>query len=226
MQLFSWSNTLFICMRIFFGPIISLFLLASNCSAQTYLEPILGSRIGLNNAAYKFFQLNIGAQYTMRKSKYYEIILQAMLSMPIAKNGLDQAYTLNPALPLSINVMKTIKPYTFSISLGHRIILAGAKRTNQFAILLYAGLVNENMAVNYDNDKENYIILNPDKSQKRLSLFINAGLEFIHQLPKGKIFWQVTISTPPFGGSIKYPATFGYITPLCLNIGYSIPLRK
>lgn len=213
-------------MKFFPISIICLVLSASDCSAQIYLEPILGGRVALGNTAYNFFQVNIGAQYTVSKSRYYEIILQAMLSMPIATKGTNQAYTLNPALPLSTDVVKTIKPYTFSFSLGHRIILAGAESPNQFALLLYSGLVNENIVVSYAYDKENYIILNPDKSQERISLFISAGLEYMHQLPKGRIFGQVTVATPPFGGSIKYPATFTYISPLNLNIGYSIPLEK
>ncbi len=213
-------------MKYFSLTIIALVLLVCACAAQSYIEPIIGSRFALNNKAYKFLQVNIGAQYSFRKSKNYDILLQGLISWPIAKSSTVKAYTSNPSLPVDASVEKTTKPYTFSFALGHRVTLFGGEQNNYLALLIYTGVVYEQMLVSYAYDKQNYIILNPDKTQNRANIFASGGFEYLHKLPKGRLFAQLVIASPPFGGSIKYPSTFGFITALSVNVGYAIPLTK
>ncbi len=206
--------------------ILTLITISSTGSTQSYIEPIVGSRFALNNKTYKFFQINIGAQYSVRKNRNYDILLQSIISWPIAKSSTVQAYTTNPLLPVSVNIDKAIKPYTLSFALGHRLTLFGGEQNNYLALLIYTGVVYEQILVSYAYDKQNYIILNPDKTQNRASIFASGGFEYLHKLSKGRLFAHLVIASPPFGGSIKYPSTFGFITALSLNVGYAIPLTK
>ena len=213
-------------MKYFTLVIIYVVLVYSDCAAQSYIEPILGSRFALNNKVNKFLQLSFGTQYSFRKKRNYDILLQCMISWPISKSSTVQAYSTNPSLPEKVLVDKTVKPYTLTFALGHRLTILGGDKKDNLAFLIYTGLVFEKITVNYAYDKSNYVVLNPDKTLIRASIFVSGGLEYQHKLPKGKIFGQILIASPPFGGSIRYPSTFNFITALSINLGYAIPLKK
>lgn len=196
--------------------------------AQLYMEPIVGGQISLNNRDKKFFQVNAGVQLAIHKDRFYEMLIRAMASLPISSTGdAAKAYTANPSLPISADVSTSIKPYTYSLALGHRFTInSGKTQKNNVFLVIYTGFVDESIAVHYNYDKSNYTILNPQISIERLSVFASAGFEYIKQLANGRLFANILIATPPIGKKTSNLSNFTFIVPLSVNVGYSIPLSK
>lgn len=204
--------------------IISLILLGACCKAQVYLEPFIGYQTDLNSNDFK--QVNTGLQCSFKKSKGYEFVLQIQESWAIPFIAADSSFTPNPALPVYASAKKTIRPKASSFSVGHRFVVAGKKTANIFSILFNTGITYQNIKVSYQYDKSNYTILNPDKTQSRLGLYISGGSEYMRLLTNGRIFFQLNVATPPFGKKIKYPSSFYFMAPLAINIGYAVAIKN
>ncbi len=195
-----------------------------NCDAQFYVEPILGYQIDLNKNS-KLKQLNTAINICWKARPKYELILQVQRSWPSSYKSSDASYTTNPALPLYAAANKNISPSALSLLIGHRIKLAGRSSNNSLFVNLSAGVSHQQIKVNYSYDKNNYTILNPDKSVNETGLCVSGGIEYMRTLKTGRVFTQLL-----FGGFIheetNYPNSFYFLVPVSLNVGYSIPISK
>ena len=200
-------------------------LFATQAFAQFYIEPLVGYQVDLNNER-KFKQFNTGIQLAWKAHPVYEWVFKIQRSWPVSYNSNDSSFSANPALPLYSAAKKTIAPSTWSFAPGMRLKLAGKNSKNILFAIGYIGMAYQKIEVNYHYDKGNYIILNPDQTQERFRAFFSGGFEYMHLLEKGRLFLQVSASTPPFGVSISYPSSFGFMAPLSINAGYSILLSK
>ena len=203
---------------------ISLYLFTIACKAQLYIEPVAGFQYDINNHN-KFKQINTAIQLSFRKNRHYEFILLLQKTWPLKNLSGDSSFSTNPALPLYSNAEKTIRVSSYSLAAGHRITITGGKTNNIFSVILYAGLNVQRFAVAYKYDKNNYTILNPDKTLTAEGLFISGGFEYMRKLKKGRFFTQLIIASPPTA-KLKYPASFNIMAPIYLNAGYSILIKK
>ena len=228
MQLFTLLYSLSVFMKIIFLLAITFLFGNTIGHAQLYIEPIVGGQISLNNTDKNFFQVNVGLQLAIHKDRFYEMLIRAMAGLPVSSTiDAAKAYTANPSLPISADVSTSIKPYTYSFALGHRITINSRKtQKNNVFLIIFTGFVNERIAVHYAYDKSNYTILNPQISLGRVSVFASAGLEYMKQLANGRLFANILIATPPIGKKTSNLSTFTFIIPLSVNVGYSIPLSK
>ena len=197
---------------------------AFNCIAQFYIEPVIGYQIDMNNS--RFIQINSAIQFAFKRSKRYEFILLVQRSWPLSHVSSDSSFTANPSLPLYAAAQKTILPGAFSFSAGHRFVVAGKNSVNKLSLLINTGLTAQKIKVSYGYDKNNYTILNPDKTQNRLSVFVSGGVEYMRLLKSGRLFFQINVSSPPAGKSFKYPSSFQLMAPINFSAGYSIPIKK
>ncbi|MEO6000598.1 MAG: hypothetical protein ABIN89_27365 [Chitinophagaceae bacterium] len=204
---------------------LSVFVFAGNGNAQLYLEPVIGFQTDLINSSH-FNQLNSAIQVGLKKSKYYELIFQLQINWPISIYSHDSSFSQNPAVPLFANAKKTMQPFALSIAAGNRTPMLGRNTNNIISLIAYGGVAYQKIIVTYQYDKSNYIILNPDKSQKRIGVFLSCGVEYMRLLKNGRAFIQVIIATPPVGKEMNYPSSFSFIAPLSLNAGYSIPIKR
>jgi hypothetical protein len=203
--------------------IIALNFFAAYCVAQIYIEPVIGYQIDLNNKK-RLNQINSAIQFSWKVSKYYGLVFQLQKGWPLPYVSSDSSFSTNPALPVYASAKKTIRPSVTSFAIGQRITVIGKNSVNIFSFIAYTGLTAQKIGVSYAYDKNNYTILNPDKTQKRVSVFLSAGAEYMHLLKNGRFFTQLIFSTPPIGKKIKYPSSFKFLAPLSFNAGYSIPL--
>jgi len=203
--------------------LLILFIAAKPVAAQVFIEPFAGYQLDLNNQA-KNRLFNSGIQLALKKKKY-EFLVQLQYSWTQHSGRYtDSSFTINPALPLYSPAIKMVKPSIFTFGIGNRIKLAGKKTNNSLFAKLYAGLMYQKVTFNYQYDKNNYTILNPDQTKDETGLFVSAGVEYVRQLPFGRIFFDVNFSTPPAGKLIL--SAFKFVSPLSFNIGYSIQLSK
>jgi hypothetical protein len=193
--------------------------------AQKYAAPYLGYQADLNNDA-RFKQMNMGCQFSFGQKSGNELNIQLQYALPFAYTSNDSSFTANPSLPVYSSAKKTIKPGTASFALGGLIKLAGKNSANHFYVILSGGLAHQHIAVNYSLDKTNYTVLNPDKTQDLLGIFLSGGIEYARQLAKGRVVFQILSSTPLLMRKISYPSSFKTLAPLAFNTGYSIPLKK
>lgn len=200
-------------------------LFADYCKAQIYIEPVVGYQIDLNSTK-RFQQINTAVQCSFKQSKGYEFILQLQKSWSLQFVSNDSSFTPNPALPVYANAKKTIRPLASLLALGNRITVAGKNSNNIFSVVLYTGLMSQKIAVSYQYDKNNYTILNPDKTQLRVGIFISGGIEYMRLIKTDRVFFQLNVATPPYGKKINYPSSFGFMAPLSFNAGYSILIKK
>ena len=199
------------------------FFIVSKSNGQFFIEPIAGFQHDLNNK--NFNLINTGVQFSFKKSRQYELIVLLHKSWGLPVKSVDAAYSANPAIPLMMNAAKIIKPAAVSIAIGHRITLAGKKSAHKLSALLFTGILFQRISVNYQYDKENYTILNPDRTLNRSGIYIAGGVEYMRQLKNARAFVQVIITTPPSGKESGYPASFKAMATLGINAGYSIPLK-
>jgi hypothetical protein len=199
-------------------------LFVCNCDAQFYIEPILGYQKDLNKNS-KLKQLNTAINICWKVGPKYELILQVQRSWPSSYKSTDPAYTTNPALPVYAAANKSISPSALSLLIGHRIKLAGRSGNNSLFVNLSAGVSDQQIKVDYSYDKNNYTILNPDKTVKETGLYLSGGIEYMRNLKTGRIITQLL-----FGGfiheEINYPNSFYFLVPFSFNVGYSIPIFK
>lgn len=119
-----------------------------------------------------------------------------------------------------------MRPSALSFTMGHRFTVIGKNAANVFLVIVYAGFTAQKIAVSYNYDKNNYTILNPDQTQKRISSVISGGVEYMRLLKNGRLFAQLIAASEPVGKKIKSPSTFDFMAPLSFNVGYSIPLKN
>lgn len=204
--------------------LLTIFILAgSNAKAQWYIEPIAGYQVDINNHVH-FKGLKTVVNFCNTISRRYQIIFQLQKNWPLAYYSSDTAFTTNTGLPLTQMAAKTISPVSFSFGLGQRFKIAG-NGSNFLFVSLYTGLQSQQVKVAYDYDKNNYIILNPDKTATRSGLYIGCGASYIRQLGKQRLLVQLEYSFL-LQSKIYYPGTFNYVTPLSVELGYAIPIVK
>ena len=195
-----------------------------NCDGQFYVEPIVGYQHDLNKGS-KLKQINSALNISWKVGRTLEVILQVQRSWPIAYKSSDAAFTTNPTLPVSAAANKRISPSALSLLAGQRTKIVGRATNNSLFFICYVGVSNQKIKVDYSYDKNNYTILNPDKSVNETGLYLSGGLEYMRNLKFGRIFTQLLA-----GGfiheDINYPNSFKFLVPFSFNAGYSIPIFK
>lgn len=195
-----------------------------NCDAQFYVEPIVGFQKDLNKES-KLKQINSALNISWKVGRTLELILQVQRSWPIAYKSANASYTTNPALPVYAAANKSISPSALSLLVGQRLKLAGRATSNSLFFTCYLGVSNQKIKVDYSYDKNNYTILNPDKSVNETGFYASGGIEYMRNLKTGRIFTQLLV-----GGfvheNINYPNSFNFLVPFSFNVGYSIPIFK
>ncbi len=156
-------------------------LLTFTAYSQTYVEPFLGYRANkstqVNNNPYVILQqIYTGIQLSKLKRHNYEYAFQLSIGIPIAKMGSDSSFTLNTNLPIYATANKTIKAYAVSAYFIQKYKLIDFKSNDDINLLLNTGLVFRQIKVAYNNDKNNYIILNPDKTKTVFGASLGFGL--------------------------------------------------
>lgn len=189
---------------------------------QFYVEPLAGIQKDMNNSSYSFFNSGLRATYKIRR---YEMVLQFQKSWPYSWYGTDPSFTLDTLLPVYSLAGKQIKLSSFSFAFGNRFKVIGNNQGSCLFISFYTGVMFQKASVIYSFDKNHYTILNPDQSQDLAGLFASGGLEYMWQFKKGRIFAELNFSTPP-AGNWAYPASFGVVSPLSFNVGYSFKISK
>jgi hypothetical protein len=205
--------------------LITVTLFTGRSTAQVCIEPVIGYQIDLNNKK-GFKQINSAIQFHCKVTKYYGLVFQLQKGWPVSAVSRDSSFTANPALPVYVNARKTIRPAALSFAIGHRIIVAGKKKADNFSVIFYTGVTSQKIDVSYAYDRNNYTILNPDLTQKRVSIFFSGGIEYIRLIKNARLFAQLVFATEPIGRNIKYPSSFQFMAPLSFNAGYSIPSNK
>lgn len=192
--------------------------------AQIFVEPVIGCQVDVNNKP-GMKQWNTGLQFAFVKNKSeFLIILQK--SHPVSSASFDSSFTTNLALPLYNPVQKQISPSSFSFALSWRKPIIGSREKQHLSLLTSAGISRQKISVAYNYDKNNYTILNPDKTLKATGLILAIGTEYMLPVKTGRFFLQIIITSPPLGIEINYPSSFRYIAPLSFNAGYSIEIKK
>jgi hypothetical protein len=199
-------------------------LLYKTTVSQMYIEPIVGFQNDVNNH-FHFSQINTAVQFSYKFKRNYELSFQLQRSWPLSYHTADSSFTLTPSLPLYAPAQKTIKASNQSIAIINRFNVLGRKPKSTLNILAGVGVTRQDILVNYQYDKNNYTILNPDETQKPSGLFLSGGLEYLRDLKYGRIFAQIIIATQPSSKKINYPSSFVYMAPLCLNAGYSFSIK-
>lgn len=204
---------------------LSIILFTKLTKAQIYLEPIVGYQNGLNNSGH-FSQINSAIQFSFipSRKKGSPFSLQFQKSWPLAYHAVDSSFSLNPSLPLYSPAKKTIKASNYSFSVSKHFKIYGNQPTGTFNIVLGVGVTHQHILVEYDYDKSNYTVLNPDQTQDITNYFLSGGVEYIKTLKVGRVFAQINFSTR--GGKNSYPTSFGFMAPITLNIGYSILIKN
>ena len=202
----------------------TLLLLPNFAKAQWYVEPLMGYQADLSNhSQFSFF--NIGVQATLNKGKRYEFMIRVQQSIGFSHCSSDSSFTANPALPLYSVANKTMHPNAGYLSFDQRFKFRESRPGHQFSVLLLMGINAQRITVNYHYDKINYTILNPDETQKKVSLYIGTGLEYMRLLKNSRLFVQLTISSPP-AARPWVPSSFSPMAPMAINAGYSLPLKR
>lgn len=201
-----------------------LFFIYFPTNAQVYVEPIIGYQIDMTNHP-RLNQLNTSVQFAF-KTKRSELLLTLQKSWGLNRFSTDSSFTLNPALPLSSPAHKKISPNSFSFLVTRRSFLFGNRSGQHVSFLSTIGIEYQQIHVHYTYDKNDYVILNPDKTIQQTSWTLGAGLEYMLPVKSGRFFTQLIISAFTVTQKINYPTSFGFTNPLSVNIGYSFLLKK
>lgn len=200
--------------------------------AQTVLEPYLGYSVDLGNKEL-FSQVNLGTHLALINKPRYKMLLSLQGSLPVFSHAaVDQAFSVNPNLPLSTTAKRKSAAYAFSLALSHRFRLKGDNK-NAFFGIVHFGAAEHSVKVRYvDYDKEQYTVLNSKTNYKKFGVFFGAGLHYERNLTDGRFFVQLIANTPLLNLSMsdqslitnKYNYTA--LAPIGFNVGYSFDIGK
>jgi hypothetical protein len=164
-------------------------------------------------------------QATLNKNRRYELMIRLQHSIGFSERSTDSTFTANPALPLYSVAYKTMRPGAGYLSFDQRFKFRANRQGHQFSILLLMGINAQRITVNYQYDKVNYTILNPDETQKNVSLYVGTGVEYMRWFKHCRLFLQLTVASPPL--AVPWvPSSFSSMAPLAINAGYSLPLKR
>jgi hypothetical protein len=199
--------------------------------SQTYIEPFLGYRANqstkLNdNPAVTLKQIYTGIQLSKLKRDTYEYAFQLSIGIPIAEKGSDSSFTLNTNLPLYASANKTIKVFSIFSYFIQKYKLIGFKNNDKINVLVNTGLAYRSIKVSYNTDKNNYVILNPDKTQNVFGASLGFGFQYTHSFKKNRFFIQADIDFPLIRQKNKYFTSFKTLVPLTVIAGYSFEIKN
>jgi hypothetical protein len=198
-------------------------------NAQKYIEPIIGyqnnflnindtKKNGILNQAY------IGLSFSNKKREQYEYAFNLSSGIPITKKIVDSSFTLNIGLPLFSPAYKYTSFFSLSASFVQKYKFIDFSEKDKLIFLFGLGFTYQSIMINYEYDKINYVILNPDKSIRKFGLHTSFGIQYLHYLKKGRIFIQSEIESPIFTKKTKYYTNLKAILPLRYSLGYSIEI--
>lgn len=199
--------------------------LGGNCLSQMYVEPMIGYQVAIGSKE-NFKELNSGIALSLKAGRSYELILRVQKSWSNSYHSADSSFTPSPSLPLYTPAYKTIKPDVWYFSIDERFIVNPKNKKQLFSILLHTGFSFQQLTVNYQYDKNNYVVLNPEHSRKAFGFFIGTGIEYMRLVKNNRVFFQLTIDSAPAPKTQTYVSGSSFIAPLALNIGYSFLIQK
>jgi len=202
----------------------TLLVLPVMAKAQWFIEPLTGYQQDLSNHG-RFPLFDLGLQATLDRSRKYELIIRLQHGIGFSQHGIDSSFTSNPALPLYAAAHKTLLPSAGYLSFDQRFKFRTRRPGHQFSVLLLLGINTQKVTVNYQYDKANYTVLNPDVTEKMSRLCVGTGVEYMRVLKNSRMFVQLTLSSHP-GGMSWVPSSFSPMAPLAINFGYSVPLKR
>ncbi len=203
--------------------VVLLFLFPLAALGQVYFEPGIGMGKDLNNKNGYYVLPNF--QLAIKFSKVYSLVFQAQKDFSISDNTYsDMAYSLNTSLPAYSPAAKAIQRSIVSVGLGNRLNIAGFSKANKFFIGIYTGIGIQKATVSYSYDKDNYIILNPEKSDDVVGLYLGLGLGYQILAQKNRLLMELRITSQPSSGKSTYPNSYQWVAPLSLHLSYSIKL--
>lgn len=201
-------------------------LLPAIAISQHTIEPYTGYGIDLANKQ-PLSQVNIGLQYPVIGHKVYQLLIRVQGSLPLnTHSGTSIAYTPDQSLPLNITTGYKAKWYAAAFIIGNRFTLISWKDKNTISPFVNAGVVYQNIAVGYNSyNTEQYTVLNPHRSLKKLGLCIGAGIQYKRSLGSGAVFMQAECLSSPLVEDLNN-YSYKLPVPLSINVGYVVELKK
>lgn len=191
---------------------------------QTVVEPYVGYSIDLNNRE-TLTQVQPGVQVALVHKPFYKLLVSLQAGFPAnAHKGADNAYASNPALPLQSLTERKTSARSFGLSLGNRFRVAQWRKRNALSALVSFGLAEHQINVRYLDRNSGYTILNPHRNYERVGMFFGIGTQYDRQMGKGRLFTQLTVSSPLFVKWDKYH--YKTMAPLAINVGYGFDIKK
>ncbi len=195
--------------------------------SQKYIEPIVGIQFNQKKAAdVNIKQIALGVQISFAIRKYYENGLQINIGLPIPLKGYDSSFSLNPSVPFYSRADKNLKIFSSSATFFQNIKLVSFTSKDKLSFQFNIGVTYQKLTINYEYDKANYVILNPDIDIQKTGIYFGFGLHYLYELQKGRIFLQGGVSFPPLVKKNNYPTVYkGLLNPV-IAVGYSIKFQN
>jgi hypothetical protein len=220
--------------------LLTLFILGTVLSITAYAQSSAvslstGISYDVSNAGnYNFFHIPVSAEWSapiIKENLWF--LFKFTYSIPVGGEGADEAYTLNPALPGSVAVQKSIHSSLVLGSIGLRTYFKPNKKNGRFFIdFLPAGIYSQNFTVRYKNyDKTNYDIINPDVGTNISALAVALSVGYsIPVKSHNDLLIELNASTPlSFSRGLNddgYDLSYKRAAPLQLTIGYNLNCGK
>ncbi len=194
-------------------------------AAQIALEPYIGYSIDTDNREH-FSQINTGVQLAVINKPVYKMLVGIQGNFPLFPfAGTDQAFALNPDLPLTSIAKRKTSAQALSLLLSHRWKIGNRYKLNGFSAVLHVGIAEHTIRVRYYGyDKDHYTVLNPQTVQKHGGVFLGAGIHYDRKFYNSRLFAQLTINSPLLTRLDKHD--YKTLTPLSLNVGYGFDIGK
>lgn len=212
-----------------------------NAMGQKYLEPIVGYKLFIKNAQIGtttvnnivldkkspinyLKQLLTSFQYSIVVGKKFEHAFQLSIGNPIKTSFIDSSFTLNPLLPLYKPTTKKLTTSSIFISYIPNFKVVNITKNDRLNAFCAIGIGVQTIKVKYDNDENNYIILNPDKTITKAGVQFGVGFQYAHTFTNSRIFLQSQLDFPIITTRNKYPSASKNLLPVGFAIGYSIKI--
>jgi hypothetical protein len=214
-----------------FGTVLSI----TAYSQSSAVSLSTGISYDVSNAGnYNFFHIPVSAEWSapiIKENLWF--LFKVTYSIPVGGEGADEAYTLNPALPGTVYMQKSIHSSLFLGSIGVRTYFKPNKKNGRFFIdMLPIGIYSQNFAVRYKNyDKTNYDIINQDVGTEISALAIALSVGYSIPVKKhNDLLIEFNASSPltfhSFLSQDGYGLSYNEAAPLELTVGYNLNYGK
>lgn len=219
----------FICKRMkkCFWFFLFYFYFVGNTFAQTYIQPNTGIQFNQktdNLVNINIKQIVVGVQICYAHKINRENGFQINIGLPISFKTYDSCFSLNPNLPFYAKADKKLSILSFSATIFQNLKLVSLSENDNLFFQFIAGVNLQKLIVNYVYDKVNYTILNPDKTLQKVGVVLGLGIQYIHNLKKGRLFLQGNVNFPTIAKKNNYPSIYKGLFVPNIVLGYSIKI--